>query len=248
MSLYSLPELVNVIIDDIGMNDVPIIDRIGTDKIIARVRSSSLKEFSQRCPYIVQWKFDDRYMISAYSDSDIRRGIKYKIPKDIYRGTQVIGVSHVEPISTNGYNDFYYPSHSYYDAASIITSIADVQMAASLVSSMTRQMTWEFTPPDIITLYDGAISAYYQAYVKLLHDDSLSTIPPTAFTNFRRLATLDVQWYIYNQYKRLDNLNTGNGEISLKMDEFSGAKDSFYQLLYEWDESASLDLDYLYAF
>ena len=32
------------------------------------------------------------------------------------------------------------------------------------------------------------------------------------------------------------------------MDEFSGAKDSFYQLLDEWDESASLDLDYLYAF
>lgn len=248
MSLYSLPELVNVIIDDIGMNDVPIIDRIGTDKIIARVRSSSLKEFSQRCPYIVQWKFDDRYMISAYSDSDIRRGIKYKIPNDIYRGTQVVGVSHVEPIATNGYNDFYYPSWAYYDAGSIVTSIADVQMAAALVSSMTRQMTWEFNPPDIITLYDGAISAYYQAYIKLLHDDSLSTIPPTAFTNFRRLATLDVQWYIYNQYKRLDNLNTGNGEINLKMDEFSGAKDSFYQLLDEWDESASLDLDYLYAF
>ena len=248
MSLYTLPELVNVIIDDIGMNDVPIIDRIGTDKIIARIRSSSLKEFSQRYPYIVNWKFDDRYMISAYSDSDIRRGIKYRIPKYLYQGTQIIGVSHVDPIATHGYNDLYDPSMAYDDAAAIITSIADVQMAAALTTSMTRQMTWEFNPPDIITLYDGAISAYYEAKIKLLHDDSLSTISPTAFTHFRQLATLDVQWYIYNQYKRLDNINTGNGEINLKMDEFSGAKDSFYQLLNEWDESANLDLDYMVAF
>ena len=55
MSFYTLPELVNVIIDDIGMNDVPIIDRIGTDKLIERIRSSSLKEFSQRYAYIVNW-------------------------------------------------------------------------------------------------------------------------------------------------------------------------------------------------
>ena len=248
MSFYTLPELVNVIIDDIGMNDVPIIDRIGTNKLLDRIRSSSLKEFSQRYPHIVNWKFDDRYMISPYSNSDIRRGIKYRIPKDIYRGTSIIGVSHVDPIATNGYNDFYYPSAAYYDAASIITSIADVQMAAAATTAMTRQMTWEFNPPDIITLYDGSISAYYEAKIKLLHDDSLSTIPPTAFTHFRQLATLDIQWYIYNQYKRLDNLNTGNGEINLKMDEFSGAKDAFYQLLNEWDESANLDLDYLIAF
>ena len=111
MALYNLTELMNLIIDDIGMTDVPIIEKIGTDHLLERLRQSALKEFSQRCPYKKKWRFNDNEIVGGAANAkNTTQGIDYEIPKSEYYGTQLLGVTRVDPIASTGFNDIYVPS------------------------------------------------------------------------------------------------------------------------------------------
>lgn len=249
MALYNLTELMNLIIDDIGMTDVPIIEKIGTDHLLERLRQSALKEFSQRCPYKKKWRFNDNEIVGGAANAkNTTQGIDYEIPKSEYYGTQLLGVTRVDPIASTGFNDIYVPSIYSYDAVSMLGSIADIKLASSMGASMSKAMTWEFILPNRIRLYNGWLAGSYEAELMLCHDDSLATIPPTAFTNFRELATLDLKAYIYNQYKRLQDLDVGIGSINLKIDDFADAYQQMRDLLKDWDDNSSLDLDYMQYF
>lgn len=239
----------NVILDDIGLNDLPIIEKIGADKLLERLRQSSLKEFSVRYPHIVKWKFNDNEILGGAANvRNTTTGVIYKIPKYVYDGTQIIGLARVDPVASTGFNDIYVPSIYSYDPVSVLTTVADVKLAASLGQQMSKAMTWEYIHPDKIKLYNGWLSGTYEASIMLLHDDSLSTIPPTAFTNFRQLATLDLKGFIYNKYKRIDNLDLGIGTINLKIDDWADSMNQFNELLKEWDESGNMDIDYIQYF
>jgi hypothetical protein len=80
--------------------------------------------------------------------------------------------------------------------------------------------------------------------VAMTHDLSLSTIAPGAFTHLRQLAKLDIEAFLYNKLKRLDNLDVGIGNIQLKIENWEGSEDRMRELLNSWDEGgANLDID-----
>ena len=62
-------------------------------------------------------------------------------------------------------------------------------------------------------------------------------------TNLRELAALDLKWYLFKKLNRMTELDTGVGQISLKIDSWESAESEFRDLLRQWDESGSLDTD-----
>ena len=77
----------------------------------------------------------------------------------------------------------------------------------------------------------------------MLHDPSLSTVPPGAITHLRQLAELDICEYLYGKMKRIQDLDTGIGNINLRIDNWENAAQEKRELLRDWDENASLDFE-----
>ena len=249
MALYTLSELLQIIKDDTGLNDIPLPDQLSDNSLLERLRQSALKEFSTRYPWFKKVTFGDEWLSPDEKETrNTRTGIIYVIPKHILEGTQLLGIARIDPISTASGNDSYFPSVASYSPDQVIMTIADVQLASSIGAQMSKSMTWEMIYPNKIKLYNGWMAGKYEAELMLLHDDSLSTIPPTAMTNFRELATLDLQEYIYNPHKRIQSLEVGVGTIELKIDEWQDAGSRKRDLLKEWDQTASLDIDYIEYF
>ena len=71
----------------------------------------------------------------------------------------------------------------------------------------------------------------------------MSTVPPTAMSTLRELATYDLGQYIYNTLKRKNNIDTGVGNITLNIDEFSDYGNKKKDLLDRLTEDANLDFD-----
>ena len=249
MALYTLSELLQVIKDDTGLNDIPLPEEINDNSLLERLRQSALKEFSVRYPWFKKVVFGDEWLSPDETQTrNTRTGITYIIPKYVYDGSMILGIARVNPMSTAAGNDSYFPSVASYSPDQVIMTIADVQLASTIGAQMSKSMTWEFRMPNQVVLYNGWMAGNYEAELMLLHDDSLSTIPPTAMTNFRELATLDLQEYIYNKYKRIQSIDAGVGTIELKIDEWQDAGSRKRDLLKEWDQTASLDIDYIEYF
>ena len=103
--------------------------------------------------------------------------------------------------------------------------------------------TFRFDPPNKLIIYNGWTGGSYRIEVGMLHDPSLSTIPPGAMTHLRQLAVLDIEEYLYNKMKRIQDLDTGVGTINLRIDNWENAASEKRDLLREWDESVNIDLD-----
>lgn len=251
MALYTLSEMVQVILEDIGIADLPIIETVGMNNIVKRIENSALKEFSQRYPYIKHFKMTDENLLHKNKDDvfySTTLGIDYIIPKEEYEGHTLLGISHINVNAVSGYNDSYVPYTYSFAPDQMMTMMSDIQMTADLGRMMAKSMTWEFTKPNKIRLYNGWLSGSYDVLLMLTHDTSLSTIPDTAMTHFRKLATYDVEWYLYNRFKRLQNLDVGIGNFELKIDDWADAQDKFRQYLDDIDEDGNLDIDYITFF
>lgn len=251
MALYTLSEMVQVILEDIGIADLPIIETVGMDKIVQRLENSALKEFSVRYPYIKHFEMNDECLLHKNQDDafySTTKGIDYVIPREEYEGHQLLGIANIVTNAVSGYNDSYIPYTYSFSPDAMINMLSDIQMTADLGRMMAKSMTWEFTKPNKIRLYNGWLSGKYDVIMMLTHDTSLSTIPDTALTHFRKLATYDVEWFLYNRFKRLQNLDVGIGNFELKIDDWTDAQDKFRQYLDDIDEEGNLDIDYITYF
>lgn len=251
MALYTLSEMVQVILEDIGISDLPILEVVGMDNIVKRLENSALKEFSVRYPYIKHFEMTDDCLLHKNKDDifySTTKGIDYEIPMKAYAGHTLLGISYVATNAVSGYNDSYIPYTYSFAPDAMMNMFADIQQTADLGRMMAKSMTWEFTKPNKIRLYNGWLSGSYDVLLMLTHDTSLSTIPDTAMTHFRKLATYDVEWYLYNRFKRLQNLDVGIGNFELKIDDWADAQDKFRQYLDDIDEDGNLDIDYITFF
>lgn len=251
MALYTLSEMVQVILEDIGISDLPIVETVGMDNIVKRLENSAMKEFSVRYPYIKHFEMTDKDLLHKNRDDvfySTTKGIDYVVPKDEYEGHQLLGISYISVNAVSGFNDSYIPYTYSFAPDQMMTMMADIQMTADLGRMMAKSMTWEFTKPNRIRLYNGWLSGTYDVHLMLTHDSSLSTIPDTAMTHFRKLATYDIEWYLYNRFKRLQNLDVGIGSFELKIDDWADAQDKFRQYLDDIDEDVNLDIDYITHF
>ena len=57
-----------------------------------------------------------------------------------------------------------------------------------------------------------------------------------------------MQVYLYNTLKYYDQIPTAFGNINMKIEEYSGAKDARQELLNTWRDTFHLDQDYNFKF
>ena len=243
--LYTMSELVELILQDIGVWDLPIIETVGKDNIIRRIEQSALKEFSTRCPYMYYYDLTDQDLAAKPGtvDYDSLHGVTYVIPESVYAGHTILGIATIKTKGVNTFNNFYEPAAFTFAPDMMIDALSDIQLAATLGHNMARSLTWEWIKPNKIKLYNGWVSGKYVVKLMLDHDSSLSTLSDTAMTHFRKLATYDVEMFLYNRFKRIQNLDTGVGNFELRIDDWQDAESKFRDYLDQIDEDQSIDLD-----
>ena len=238
--LYNFSEFLTQIKEDIGIKDVPLpVDDIALTK---RFITSALREFSVRYPRLEEITITQDMAVDLSSRS-MNGSVTYIIPEKYYRGSQILTVLSINSTGYGAADNFYNPTLFLGSADMILESVSDIKMAANLASMMGHAPTFRFDPPNKLTIYNGWTGNAYRVEVGMLHDPSLSTIPPGAITHLRQLAVLDMEEYLYNKMKRIQDLDTGIGTINLRIDNWESAAQEKRDLLRDWDESASLDLD-----
>jgi hypothetical protein len=238
--LYNTSEFLTLLKEDMGIKDLPM--PVDDQALIARLANSALKEFSVRAPVMTTCYMNDHQRVEQNQFSQTR-SLLYKIPKDVYVGTQIVGVYRVDISRPQGYSDVYVPQALWAAPDAIISAMADIKIAAATASAMGKAMTFRWEPPDKIRLFNGWSSGVYEVDVGLVHDISLSTISPTAFPQLRELCQYDLETFLYNKMSRMDNLETGVGTINLNIGKWEGAEQRFKDLLKQWDQDgAILDL------
>ena len=234
MGLYNLSEFLTVVKEDIGIKDVPL--PVDDSELVKRFGNSTLKEFSIRYPYLtIGWvTSQDAIDLSTRS---VNGAITYIIPEKFYQGTEILDVTHLLPGGYGSEANMYMPNVVLGSADMLLESIADIKMAASLGSMMAHAPTREFHRPNRLTIYNGWTTGSYRIELALKHDLSLSTIPNTAFGDLRQLAVLDLKSFLFKKLKRITGLETGIGNIDLKIDDWESAENDMKDLLKEWDET-----------
>lgn len=233
MALYNLSEFLSVIKENVLGDDIP--SPVSDDELLNRFERSALRLFSQVYPLVTTFTLGEENMIET-GNEETHRYCDYRIPKYVYDGSVIIDIAHIDIARSNGYGDCYAPDYGWADAAQVISGVADVQMQASLASSLTKMPTKKFIQPDICRVYNGWGYGKYEIEIMLSHDLSLSTIPNDAFMDLEELATLDIGQYLYNKLKRKDGIDTGAGTYQLKIDEWANAGQEKKELLKSWRE------------
>lgn len=240
--LYNISEFITLIKEDIGIKDMPLpVDDI---ELIKRFQSSALKEFSIRCPRIEEVRITYK---DAISDDNLKwnSSITYLIPPEFYQDSKILSVLGVDQGDRSGAAaSLYMPSIVMGSADNLLSSVADIKLAAAMGSMMAHAPTFKFLSPNKLIIYNGWTGANFLVELALLHDVNLTTVPPTAMSSLRQLATLDIQSYLYNKLKRKENLDLGIGNIALKIDNWENSASEMRELLKNWDdEGANLEFD-----
>lgn len=238
--LYNYSEFLTQIKEDIGIKDVPL--PVDDAALTKRFITSALREFSVRYPRLEELLITQDMAIDLSSRS-MNGSVTYIIPEKYYRGSQILTVLSLNSSGYGSIDNYYNPTMFLGSSDMMLESISDIKMASSLASMMGHSPTFRFDPPNRLTIYNGWTGNSYRIEVGMLHDPSLSTIPPGAFTNLRQLAVLDIEEYLYNKMKRIQDLDTGVGTINLRIDNWENAGQEKRELLREWDEDGSLSLD-----
>jgi len=241
MGLYNLSEFLTLLKEDIGIKDIPL--PVDDTELIKRIENSALKEFSVRAPRIETFRVGDNERVTKI-DGERSGVLVYEIPKWVYQDSSVVAVTNVNIARPLGYSDMYIPQGSYASPDLVLGALADIKVAATVASSMAKALSWQFKSPNRVLIYNGWASGVYDVEIALTHDISLATISPTAFTQFRELCMWDLEEYLFNKLKRIDNLDVGIGNIQLKIENWEDAGQRKRDLLKDWDENgANLDVD-----
>lgn len=248
---YTLSEIVTLCKQNMGLRDLP--KPVTDQEMLWRLQHSALKEFSVRSPYISQYMIGEcNRLCKSYSGVATNHtntySQVYKIPKTYYQEHTILGIPYVEIQRPNGYNDLYVPQGMIGDPASIMAGLASIQAVGAMARKMTHALTWDFRQPDILILYNGWSGGTYEVELAMDHDPSLSTIPPSAFPTFIELCQYDLEEYLYQKLKRVQNLDLGVGSVELKIDEWADSSNKKKDLLNELDETCALDYEHIQYF
>lgn len=243
--LYNLSEFITTVKENIGIKDLPL--PVTDQELIDHFDRVTLTDFSVCYPRM------DKIMLGQDNLTD--RAVasnntfyEYKIPKYVYEGTTILNVSKIDVARPNGYSDFFIPNANWSTPDAVISAMADVRMAAGVASALAKAPTLEFLPPNLIRVYNGWAGAIYEFTIQLKHDLSLSTVPPGAIYTLRRLAELDMEWFLYNKLKRKDSLEVGVGSIQLKIDDWSNSRSDREEMIRNIREEANIDVDPIYRY
>lgn len=244
----TLSELLTICKQNMGLRDLP--KPVTDEDLMWRITHSALKEFSQRYPYKETYLISEcnkvcRPNLGVANNWNNTYSQIYQIPKNYYQEHTIMSITNVTIQRPSGYNDLYLPQGIVADPAAVMVGLASIQATAALAKQMTHSLTWDFRAPDILVIYNGWSGGTYEIELALDHDPSLSTIPPSAMSSFEELCLYDLQEYLYQKLKRVQDLDLGVGTIELKIDEWADASSKKKDLLADWDESCALDNEHI---
>ena len=247
----SLSEILTLCKQDMGLRDLP--KPVTDNEMLWRLQHSALKEFSQRYPYTASFLIGEcnrlcKPYVGVPTNHTNSYSQVYQIHKQYYQEHTILDIPNVQIQKPNGYNDLYVPQGMIGDPASIMMGLASIQAVGAMARQMTHALTWDFKPPDILILYNGWSGGDYEVELAMDHDPSLSTLPPGSFSTFVELCHYDLEEYLYNKLKRVQNLDLGVGSIELKIDDWADAASRKRDLLKELDETCALDTMHIMYF
>lgn len=241
--LWTTQELIQLVKDDLGLRDLP--PTVTDTELLERFKNSCLKEFSLVYPRMETFNMGREDLVDKVSaNRSYIPGVRYRIPKYITLQMEVLSIVDIEPLRASGYADVMWPFGATLAPDDIMTSVMAVQAAATVGQNVVHSLTWDYdSMRNWITLYHGWSTASYKVTCTVVHDPSLSTIPPTAMSTLRELTMYDLGQYIYNSIKRKNNIDTGVGTITLNVDDFADYGNRKRELLERLSEDANLDFD-----
>ena len=133
----------------------------------------------------------------------------------------------------------------------LVTGNVAQQMMLSNVSSnmiqhMLPKMTFKFSHPRKLTLYNMYNSCSVLIVLAREHDKSLASIPDTCYESFLELAILDIKNFLYNIMKHYTELETAWGRVSVKIDDWANADQERKDLISRWSDTYHLDQTSIY--
>lgn len=200
-------------------------------KIQEVLMTDTLSTFSQFFPY-------DNYVITmnlndTKSELAMDGGYIYYINDEFLEkeGLDIISVIEVEGAST--YQDWNAPLQTFNIEAMILEGMAS--NIRSLANISTK--SFKFMPPNRIELrgYNGVTDLRIR--VKIPYPN-FGYIPESYSLNLEQLAKLDIKLLLYPELKHYENLESADGQISLKLDGWESAEKERDDLLYEWRNKA----------
>ena len=210
------------------------------ERIKELIQKRTLKTFNQYFPQRVSERVD---LSQLYCIDDNYAHSMYELPQ--IRGRDVIGVEDVRLDTKSSNGGLWDPVADFH-----IGTYADMMMAqasADLVSLITPPFTFHFEHPNVLHLYNiGTVGHRLILEVLLAHPGNLSTIADTMQESFYELALLDFKRFCYNALKYFNEINTANGTINLRIDEWSNAESDRKDLLRDWDTKFHLDRKQVY--
>lgn len=124
----------------------------------------------------------------------------------------------------------------------MINQILMSNAAASMYSVMMPKMTFEYTHPRKLKIFNQYSESNIVVDLGFQHDVSLASIPDTCRTSFMELALLDVKENLYPIFRSYANLSTAYGNIDLKIDSWENAESERRDLIQKWDDTYHLDI------
>lgn len=240
MPLYNLSQFMTKVKQDIKIADIPV--PFSDREIVERFRTSGLVEFSVRYPFIITFGLSSADIVNS-SQQALNGAVTYRIPKHVYQDNPITQVLSIDVGRGGGFADYYMPTAGFHSPEFVLETIADIRLAASMGAMMQHAPTFRFMAPDLLTIYNGWSAGSYLCEAGLVHDISLATIPPTAFTHLFQVAELDLEWFFYDEMCRKDDIDTGYGTFKLLTQNWEQSQEKLRDLLNTWDEQANLDVD-----
>lgn len=127
------------------------------------------------------------------------------------------------------------------------TDMMLAQASADLISLATPPFTFQFEQPNLLHIYNLGTIGYTVIIEALVeHAHNLSSIPFTMEESFYELALIDFKRFLYSNLKHFNEIQTVNGTINLRIDEWQNAESERKELLDKWTSIYHLDRRQIY--
>ena len=119
--------------------------------------------------------------------------------------------------------------------------VATAQGYMMLAGQMRAEPTFKYLGYNKIQLF-GWPKTDVEITVACEHEKNLESIPDSCYSSFMELATLDVDEFLYSNFRFHKTIPTAHGNFELPIEDWQGAKEARKTLLEKWDETFHLDM------
>ena len=202
------------------------------------IERSTLKTFSQYQPYYeyFQCNLKDLEKIKKFGTTET-----YLLPDFHDRPILFVSAVHYDEAELSGMG--YWGGGMPLVTGNIMQQLMLSNVANQTVQQMMPKMTFKFFYPRTITLFNVYNSRKVVMILAREHDKTLASIPDTCFESFTQLAALDVKNFLYNVMRHYNDVESGYGHITLKIDDWANAKQERDELINRWEDTYHLDQD-----